>query len=68
MIGSVTLIRADRGFCFLQDESGEQSYFLHATDLEGANATLAALRPGSLVSFDAEDGPKGKRAVRAKLA
>jgi CspA family cold shock protein len=49
----------DRGFGFIETQSGKDLFF-HSSALEGV--TFDALQTGQRVSYEEGDGPKGPRA------
>ncbi len=53
----------DRGFGFIENESGEDIFF-HMSGLEGV--TFEELREGQRVTFEEGQGPKGKRAEKVR--
>lgn len=60
--GTVKRVESERGFGFIADASGTE-YFFHRT----AIADFDSLRGGESVTFDEEDGPKGKRANNVRV-
>jgi cold shock CspA family protein len=61
------IVRFDdiRGYGFIAPDSGGDDVFLHANDLE---IEKSAARPGTKVSFETEDGPRGKFATTVRLS
>ncbi|MBM3486218.1 MAG: cold-shock protein [Alphaproteobacteria bacterium] len=60
--GTVKFYNAQKGFGFIQPESGGKDVFVHATALERAG--ISGLTDGQKVMFDtAEDRRSGKIAV-----
>ena len=61
------IVRFDdiRGYGFIAPDSGGDDVFLHANDLE---IEKSAARPGTRVSFETEDGPRGKFATTVRLS
>jgi len=53
----------DRGYGFIEDSDGN-SYFFHRTDLDTVN--FDDLKEGNLVSFNPEEGEKGKKATNVQ--
>jgi len=53
----------DRGYGFIED-SDSNSYFFHRNDLENVN--FDDLEVENLVSFDPEEGEKGKKATNVQ--
>ncbi len=56
----------DKHFGFITPEGEEKDLFFHANELVGAN--FDELREGDKVTFDINDTPKGKAAVKVSLA
>lgn len=58
----------DRGFGFIQPESGQEDVFFHRSAL--VDVTFEQLRQGDRVTFTAENDPRGKgmRASNVRLA
>jgi len=50
----------DRGYGFIEDLDGE-SFFFHKSDLK--DISFDELKEGDVVSFDPEEGEKGKKAT-----
>jgi len=61
MKGTVKFFNADKEFGFIVGEDGKE-YFVHQTDLE-ADVTIGK---DDSVTFDAEKGDKGMKAVKVK--
>ena len=60
--GTVKFYTDQKGFGFIQPDSGEKDVFVHATALERAG--ISALREGDKVKFDTQNDPRsGKIAV-----
>ncbi len=56
----------ERGFGFIQSESGEDLFF-HRTDIEGGG--FSSLKEGQEVEFEKGQGPDGRpSAVKVRLA
>lgn len=65
-IGTVKWFNAQKGYGFIQPESGSKDVFVHISALERAG--IGALNEGQKVSFDLEQGQQGKSsAVNLKL-
>lgn len=62
--GKVVRFDDIRGYGFIAPDIGGDDVFLHANDLE-MEKSLA--RPGARVSFEIEDGPRGKFATAVRL-
>jgi CspA family cold shock protein len=61
-IGTVKFYNTQKGFGFIQPDSGDKDVFVHATALERAG--MHSLTEGQKVEFDTEpDGRTGKIAV-----
>jgi CspA family cold shock protein len=60
--GTVKRVESERGFGFIADASGTE-YFFHRTSI----ADFDSLRGGESVTFEMEEGPKGKRANNVKV-
>jgi cold shock CspA family protein len=60
------IVRFDdvRGYGFISPDIGGDDVFLHANDLE---LERELVRPGARVSFEVEDGPRGKFATAVQL-
>jgi cold shock protein len=60
------IVRFDdiRGYGFISPDIGGDDVFLHANDLE---IDRVLVRPGARVSFEIEDGPRGKFATAVQL-
>lgn len=60
--GTVKFFNADRGFGFIQPDTGDKDVFVHVTALERAG--MHSLHEGQKVSFDTRtDARSGKIAV-----
>lgn len=61
------IIRFDdiRGYGFIAPDVGGEDVFLHANDLD---LDRAQVTPGARVSFEIEDGPRGKFATGVRLS
>ena len=65
-IGTVKWFNAQKGYGFIQPESGSKDVFVHISAVERAG--IGALNEGQKVSFDLEQGQQGKTsAVNLKL-
>jgi CspA family cold shock protein len=58
--GTVKCWITDKGFGFIVGDDGED-YFLHVNQVRQSG--LEPPRPGGRLTFTAESGPKGKRAI-----
>jgi cold shock protein len=60
--GTVKFYNSQKGFGFIQPDSGDKDVFVHATALERAG--LTSLHEGQKVKFDTQNDPRsGKVAV-----
>jgi len=59
--GTVKWFSDDKGFGFITPDSGEKDLFVHHTGINGDG--YRSLQEGAKVSFDAEEGEKGPKAV-----
>jgi CspA family cold shock protein len=57
-IGTVKWFNAQKGFGFIQPESGGKDVFVHISAVERAG--IGGLNEGQKVSFDLEQGQQGK--------
>lgn len=57
-IGTVKWFNAQKGFGFIQPESGGKDVFVHISAVERAG--IASLSEGQKVSYDLEQGQQGK--------
>jgi CspA family cold shock protein len=64
--GTVKWFNADKGFGFITPEDGSKDLFVHHTGIEGDG--YKSLDEGVKVSYDAEAGDKGPKAVNVKPA
>jgi len=65
-IGTVKWFNSQKGYGFIQPESGSKDVFVHISALERAG--IGSLNEGQKVSFDLEQGQQGKTsAVNLKL-
>jgi CspA family cold shock protein len=58
MIGTVKWFNPDKGYGFIQPESGDKDVFVHISAVE--QSTLGGLKEGQKVSFEVERGQQGK--------
>lgn len=65
MRGSVDRVRQDKGFCFVKPFDEGEDHFLHFSDILNAEGDM--VREGVVVEFESTKGPKGLRAVQARL-
>lgn len=59
--GTVKWFSDDKGFGFITPDSGEKDLFVHHTGITGDG--YRSLQEGAKVSYDAEEGDKGPKAV-----
>lgn len=59
--GTVKWFSDEKGFGFITPDSGEKDLFVHHTGITGDG--YRSLQEGAKVSFDAEEGDKGPKAV-----
>ena len=64
--GTVKWFNADKGFGFITPEDGSKDLFVHHTGIDGNG--YKSLDEGAKVSYDAEAGDKGPKAVNVKPA
>lgn len=57
-IGTVKWFNAQKGYGFIQPESGSKDVFVHISAVERAG--IGVLNEGQKVSFDLEQGQQGK--------
>jgi CspA family cold shock protein len=62
--GTVKWFNEEKRFGFITPDEGGQDLFVHQTGLADGARSLA---DGVKVSFDAEEGPKGPKAVNVKV-
>jgi CspA family cold shock protein len=61
--GTVKWFNEEKRFGFITPDEGGQDLFVHQTGLADGARSLA---DGAKVTFDAEEGPKGPKAVNVK--
>jgi cold shock protein len=59
--GTVKWFSDDKGFGFITPDDGDKDLFVHHTGINGEG--YRSLQEGSKVSYDAEQGDKGPKAV-----
>lgn len=62
--GTVKWFNADKGFGFITPDDGSKDLFVHQSAIAGDGSR--SLSEGAKVSFDAEAGDKGPRAVNVQ--
>ena len=65
MNGTIKRLVSDKGFGFILASDGNE-YFFHNSAC--AQTAFDDLREGQAVTFDASQGPKGKRAENVRVA
>ena len=65
MNGTVKFFNATKGFGFIEPDEGGKDVFVHASALEAAG--IRALNEGDRVSFELEDGRRGRGKQAAQL-
>ena len=63
--GTVKWFSDDKGFGFITPDDGEKDLFVHHTGINGEG--YRSLQEGSKVSYDAEQGDKGPKAVNVSV-
>ncbi len=64
--GTVKWFSDDKGFGFITPDDQSKDLFVHHTAITGANG-YRSLNEGAKVSYDAEQGPKGPKAVNVSV-
>jgi CspA family cold shock protein len=59
--GTVKWFSDDKGFGFITPDDGDKDLFVHHTGINGEG--YRSLQEGAKVSYDAEQGEKGPKAV-----
>lgn len=62
--GKVKWFNDQKGFGFIAPESGGKDIFVHHSVIEGEG--FHTLQDGEVVEYEAEDGPKGAKALKVK--
>jgi cold shock protein len=62
--GTVKWFSDDKGFGFITPDDGEKDLFVHHTGINGEG--YRSLQEGAKVSYDAEQGEKGPKAVNVQ--
>ena len=60
-LGTVKFFSDDKGFGFITPDEGGKDLFVHHTGISGSG--FRSLSEGAKVSYDAEQGDKGPKAV-----
>ena len=64
--GSVKWFNDDKGFGFITPDDGTKDLFVHHTGVEGEG--FRSLSEGQKVSYEAQSGDKGPKAVNVRPA
>jgi CspA family cold shock protein len=64
--GTVKWFNDEKGFGFITPEDGSKDLFVHQSAINGGG--FRSLSEGAKVSYDAEQGDKGPRAVNVEVA
>ena len=64
--GIVKWFNDDKGYGFITPDDGGKDFFVHHSDVVGEG--FKSLAEGAKVSYDAESGDKGPKAVNVQLA
>jgi len=62
--GTVKWFSDEKGFGFITPDDGQKDLFVHYTGIESDG--YKSLPEGSKVTYDAEEGPKGPKAVNVR--
>jgi len=62
--GKVKWFNDQKGFGFIQPENGGKDIFVHHSVIEGQG--FRTLQDGEPVAYEAEDGPKGSKALKVR--
>jgi CspA family cold shock protein len=62
--GTVKWFNNDKGFGFITPDEGGKDLFVHHSAIQGSG--FRSLADGARVSYEAEDGPKGPKAVNVQ--
>ncbi|MBT2400501.1 cold-shock protein [Streptomyces sp. ISL-100] len=63
--GTVKWFNADKGFGFIQQDSGDPDVFVHFSAIQSQG--YKELREGDKVEFDVTQGPKGPQAEQVTV-
>ena len=64
--GTVKWFSDEKGFGFITPDDGQKDLFVHYTGIESEG--YKSLAEGAKVTYEAEDGPKGPKAVNVRPA
>jgi CspA family cold shock protein len=64
--GTVKWFSDDKGFGFITPDDQSKDLFVHHTAIVGANG-YRSLNEGAKVSYEAEQGPKGPKAINVSV-
>jgi CspA family cold shock protein len=59
--GTVKWFNNDKGFGFITPDEGGKDLFVHHSAIQGSG--FRSLADGARVTYEAEDGPKGPKAI-----
>ncbi len=62
--GKVKWFNDQKGFGFISSEADNRHVFVHHSVIEGAG--FKTLQENETVEYDAEDGPKGMKAIKVR--
>jgi CspA family cold shock protein len=62
--GTVKWFNNDKGFGFITPDEGGKDLFVHHSAIQGSG--FRSLADGARVSYEAEDGPKGPKAINVQ--
>ena len=62
--GKVKWFNDQKGFGFISSEADNRDVFVHHSVIEGAG--FKTLEENETVEYDAEDGPKGMKAIKVR--
>ena len=62
--GKVKWFNDQKGFGFIQPENGGKDIFVHHSVIEGQG--FRTLQDGESVEYEAEEGPKGSKAIKVR--
>ena len=62
--GTVKWFNNDKGFGFITPDEGGKDLFVHHSAIQGSG--FRTLADGARVTYEAEDGPKGPKAINVE--